>query len=106
MGCKGNDRAHEARQHDPQALIPRRHILDSAAIAKRNPADLYSLLKPYLHDCTIIYVDGVLLPIPNLRIEDVLAVEIYRSNNQAPPQFANPMESLNRCGTIVIWRRF
>lgn len=81
-------------------------FLDSAAIAKRKPNDLYSLLKPYLHDCTMIYVDGMRFPAPNLRLEDVLAVEIYRSNNQAPPQFANPVESLNRCGSIVIWRRF
>jgi hypothetical protein len=42
----------------------------------------------------------------DVKVEDVLAIEIYRSNEQAPPQFANPIESMGRCGSIVVWRRF
>jgi hypothetical protein len=90
----------------------RRHIgpgtfLDSAAIAKQKPWDLLSLLRPYLRGCTMIFVDGMrLVALRDVKIEDVLAIEIYKSNEQAPPQFANPIESLNRCGSIVVWRRF
>lgn len=82
-------------------------FLDSAAIAKRKPYDLYSLLKPYMHDCTALFLDGLLWQRSrDVKIEDVLAVEIYHSNSEAPVQFANPMESLNRCGSIAIWLRF
>jgi hypothetical protein len=90
----------------------RRHIgpgtfLDSAAISKQKPWDLLSLLRPYLRGCTMIFVDGMrLVALRDVKIEDVLGIEIYRSNEQAPPQFANPIESLNRCGSIVVWRRF
>jgi len=90
----------------------RRHIgpgtfLDSAAIAKQKPWDLLSLLRPYLRGCTMIFVDGMrLVALRDVKIEDVLAIEIYKSNEQAPPQFANPIESLSRCGSIVVWRRF
>jgi hypothetical protein len=34
---------------------------------------------------------------------DVLAIEIHKSNVQAPPQFAKPLEGLSRCGSIVGW---
>lgn len=82
-------------------------FLDSAAIANKKPYDLMSVLRPYLHGCTMIYVDGMrLVPLRDLKLEDVLAIEIYSSNLQAPPQFANPVESMGRCGSIVIWRRF
>ena len=71
------------------------------------PYDLLSLLRPYLHGCTMIFVDGMrLLALRDLKVQNVLAIEIYNSNLQAPPQFANPIESMSRCGSIVIWRRF
>lgn len=82
-------------------------FLDSAAIAKEKPWDMMSVLRPYLRGCTMIFVDGMrLLSLRDVKVEDVIAIEIYRSNDQAPPQFANPIESLNRCGSIVVWRRF
>jgi len=82
-------------------------FLDSAAIAKQKPWDMMSVLRPYLRGCTMIFVDGIrLLSLRDVKVEDVIAIEIYRSNEQAPPQFANPIESLNRCGSIVVWRRF
>jgi hypothetical protein len=90
----------------------RRHIgpgtfLDSSAIAKQKPWDLMSLLRPYLRGCTMIFVDGMrLVSLRDVKVEDVLAIEIYKSNEQAPPQFANPIESSSRCGSIVVWRRF
>jgi hypothetical protein len=82
-------------------------FLDSAAIAKQKAWDMMSLLRPYLRGCTTIFVDGIrLLSLRDVKVEDVLAIEIYRSNEQAPPQFANPIESMGRCGSIVVWRRF
>ena len=55
----------------------------------------------------MIFVDGMrLVALRDVKIEDVLAIEIYKSNEQAPPQFANPIESSSRCGSIVVWRRF
>ncbi len=82
-------------------------FLDSAAITDKKPYDLLSLLRPYLRGCTMIFVDGMrLLSLRDVKIEDVLAVEIYNSNPQAPPQFANPIEGMGRCGSIVVWRRF
>jgi hypothetical protein len=90
----------------------RRHVgpgtfLDSAAIADKKPYDLMSILRPYLHGCTMIYIDGMrLLALRDVKVQDVIAIEIYKSNLQAPPQFANPIESVSRCGSIVIWRRF
>lgn len=32
-------------------------------------------------------------------------IEIYRSNEDAPAQFHNPYEGLQRCGSIVVWQR-
>ena len=90
----------------------RRHVgpgtfLDSAAIADKKPYDMMSILRPYLHGCTMIYIDGMrLLALRDVKVQDVVAIEIYKSNLQAPPQFANPIESMSRCGSIVIWRRF
>jgi hypothetical protein len=82
-------------------------FVDSAAIAKEKPWDLMSLLRPYLRGCTMIFVDGMrLIPLRDVKVDDVLAIEIYKSNEQAPPPFANPMEGLSRCGSIVVWRRF
>lgn len=79
-------------------------FLDSARIADKKPYDLLSLLRPYLHGCTMIFVDGMrLLGLRDVKVQDVLAIEIYDSNLQAPPQFANPIDS--RCGSIVVWRR-
>lgn len=104
----------EARTHrlEVTGFYERRHVgpgtfLDSAAITDKKPYDLLSLLRPYLRGCTMIFVDGMrLLSLRDVKIEDVLAVEIYNSNLQAPPQFANPIEGMGRCGSIVVWRRF
>lgn len=90
----------------------RRHVgpgtfLDSAAIDDKKPYDLLSLLRPYLHGCTMIFVDGMrMLGLRDVKVQDVLAIEIYNNNLQAPPQFANPIESMGHCGSIVVWRRF
>jgi len=68
---------------------------------------MMSVLHPYLRGCTMIFDDGVrLLSLPDVTVEDVLAIEVYGSNQQAPPQFANPIEGMSRCGSIVVWRRF
>ena len=95
-----------------KGFYERRHVgpgifFDSAQIDQKKPYDLLSLLRPYLHRCTMIFVDGVrMLGLRDVKVEDVLAIEIYGSNLQAPPQFANPIESTSRCGSIVVWRRF
>ena len=82
-------------------------FLDSAAIAYRKPLDLLSVIRQYLKGCTMIYVDGQpLLYLRDVDIRQVIGVEVYASNLQAPPQFPNPMDSEHRCNTIVIWRRF
>ena len=55
----------------------------------------------------MVFVDGMELENwRSVHLQDVAAVEIYHSNEQAPPRFVNPMESLNRCGSIVVWRRY
>ena len=100
------------RRLEVVGFYERRHerpgtFLDSATIADKKPYDMLSVLRPYLHGCTMIYVDGMrLLSLRDVKVEDVLAIEIYKSNLQAPAQFANPIESMGRCGSIVIWRRF
>src|SRR3954465_2366654 len=81
-------------------------FLDSAAIAYRKPLDLMAVIRQYVKGCTMIYFDGQ--PVPYLRavdIRQVSGIEVYASNLQAPPQFANPMDSEHRCNTILIWRR-
>lgn len=81
-------------------------FLDSAAVADRQPFDLLSVLKPYLKGCTMIYVDGLrMLGLRDVDVREVIGIEIYRSNTEAPEEFRNPAESAQRCGSIVIWRR-
>jgi len=82
-------------------------FLDSAAIAGRKPLDLVSVIRQYIKGCTMIYIDGQpLLHLRDVDIRQVIGIEVYASNLQAPPQFPNPMDSEHRCNTIVIWRRF
>lgn len=81
-------------------------FLDSSAIVDKKPLDLLSLLRPYLEGCTMIYVDGMrLLGLRDVDVQTVTGIEIYRSNTEAPPQFANPYEGMSHCGSIVVWRR-
>ena len=82
-------------------------FLDSAAIAYRKPLDLMAVIRQYVKGCTMIYIDGQpLLYLRDVDIRQVIGIEVYASNLQAPPQFPNPMDSEHRCNTIVIWRRF
>ena len=82
-------------------------FLDSAAIAYRKPLDLMAVIRQYVKGCTMIYIDGQpLLYLRDVDIRQVIGIEVYASNVQAPPQFPNPMDSEHRCNTIVIWRRF
>lgn len=82
-------------------------FLDSAAIAYRKPLDLMAVIRQYVKGCTMIYIDGQpLLYLRDVEIRQVIGIEVYASNVQAPPQFPNPMDSEHRCNTIVIWRRF
>lgn len=81
-------------------------FLDSATLAERKPPSLVSLLRPYLKGCTMIFVDGMrLLGLRDVDISEVVGVEIYHSNTEAPAQFHNPLESQTHCGSIVVWRR-
>jgi hypothetical protein len=81
-------------------------FLDSAAIADRQPLDLFSLLRPHLEGCTMIFVDGIrMLGRRDVDVREVTRIEVYRGNTDAPPQFHNPTESTGQCGSIVIWRR-
>ncbi|HKN69095.1 MAG TPA: hypothetical protein VJW73_22595 [Gemmatimonadaceae bacterium] len=81
-------------------------FLDSAAIADRKPLDLLAVIQPYLKGCTMIYVDGLpLLDLRNVDVRQVIGIEVYASNVQAPPQFPNPFDSEHRCNTILIWSR-
>ena len=79
-------------------------FIDAKTIERRHPLSLYSLLRPYIRGCTMIFVG----PIPG-RLGDVdpmhvAGIEIYGSNLSAPPQFHNPAErGAVRCGSIVIW---
>ena len=80
-------------------------FLDSVKVANHAALDLMSILKPYLKGCTMIFVDGVrMLGIRDVDVRTVIGIEIYRSNTEAPEQFRNPIESMQRCGSIVIWR--
>lgn len=82
-------------------------FLDSAAIVYRKPLDLMAVIRQYVKGCTMIYIDGQpLLYLRDVDIRQVIGIEVYASNLQAPPQFPNPMDSEHRCNTIVIWRRF
>lgn len=81
-------------------------FLDSAAIADRKPLDLMAVIQQYVKGCTMIYVDGLpLLYLRDVDIRQVIGIEVYASNAEAPPQFPNHIDSEHRCNTIVIWRR-
>lgn len=81
-------------------------FLDSAAIAALKPLDIMSVIRAHVTGCTVIHVDG--LPLVDLRdvdVRQVVGIEMYPSNLEAPPKFPNPMDSKHRCGTILIWQR-
>jgi hypothetical protein len=79
-------------------------FLDSTTIARRASTSLLSLLRPYLKGCTMIFVDGIPGAMGGIDVSAVMAIEIYRSNLEAPQQFHNPLErGPVRCGSIVIW---
>lgn len=46
-----------------------------------------------------------LLYLRDVDVRQVIGIEVYASNVQAPPQFPNLMDSEHRCNTILIWRR-
>jgi 5-hydroxyisourate hydrolase-like protein (transthyretin family) len=82
-------------------------FLDSAAIAKLKPIDFIAVIRQYLTPCTMIYMNGLpLLYLRDVDIRRVVGIEVYASNQQAPPQFSNSMDSEHRCGTIVVWQGF
>ena len=80
-------------------------FLDSTRIERSNATSLVSLLRPYLKGCTMIYVDGLPGRLGDVKVSEVVGIEIYASNVEAPPFFHNPIESTGRCGSIVVWRR-
>ena len=81
-------------------------FLDSAAIANKKPLDLLSVIRPYLKGCTMIYVDGLpMIALRDVDVRQVIGIEVYASNLQAPPQFPNPLDSEHRCNIILVWRR-
>jgi hypothetical protein len=80
-------------------------FVDSLTIARKKPTSLVSFLRPYLKGCTMIFIDGEPGPLQDVEPSEVMAIEIYRSNLQAPPRFHNPLErGPVRCGSIVVWR--
>ena len=82
-------------------------FLDSAALANKKPLDLLSVIRPYLKGCTMIYVDGLpMIALRDVDVRQVIGIEVYASNLQAPAEFPNPLDSEHRCNTILIWRRF
>lgn len=82
-------------------------FLDSAAIAYQKPLDFLAMIRQYVKACTMIYLDGLpLLDLRDVDIRQVIGIEVYASNVQAPPQFPNPNDSERRCNTILVWRRF
>lgn len=82
-------------------------FLDSAAIAAVKPLDLLAVLRPYLKNrCAVAYVDGFLMyDIRDVDVRQVVGMEYYASNAQAPPEFPNPVDSEHRCATFLIWQR-
>ena len=103
--------APSSRQLTTVGFYERRRIrpgtfLDSAAIAGGKPLDLLSVVRQYIKGCTMIYVDGLpLLYLRDVDIRQVIGIEVYASNVEAPPQFPNPIDSEHRCNTILVWRR-
>jgi hypothetical protein len=82
-------------------------FLDSATLRTKSTAStMPELLRPYLHPCTRIFVDGVaVLWLRDVDPATVLGVEIYASNTEAPPRFYDKGEGAARCGSIVVWRQ-
>ena len=81
-------------------------FLDSAAITNKKPIDFLSVVRPYLKGCTMIYVDGLpMIALRDVDVRQVIGIEVYASNLQAPPEFPNPLDSEHRCNTILVWRR-
>jgi hypothetical protein len=77
------------------------HFIDQREIDRLRPNSVYSLLAPYLQGCTMMYLNGMRARVPReLGVDEVVGIEIYRRNLQAPPQFWNPNPN---CGSIVIW---
>lgn len=77
------------------------HFIDAREIERLQPISVYSLLRPYLRGCTMMYVNGGRAAVPQgLMVSELVGVEIYRRNLQAPPQFQNPYSD---CGSIALW---
>lgn len=77
------------------------HFIDSREIGRLQPPSVYSLLRPYLRGCTMMYVNGARAAVPQgLMVSELVGVEIYRRNLEAPPQFQNPYGD---CGSIALW---
>lgn len=97
------------RRLEVAGFVDRRKVgigkfLDSTKIARSNATNLVSLLRPYLKGCTMIFVDGLPGRLSDVEIAQVIGIEIYASNTEAPPHFWNKMESAGRCGSIAVWR--
>ena len=77
------------------------HFIDAREIGRLQPPSVYSLLRPYLRGCTMMYVNGARAAVPQgLMVSELVGVEIYSRNLQAPPQFQNPYVD---CGSIALW---
>lgn len=77
------------------------HFIDSREIGRLQPPSVYSLLRPYLRGCTMMYVNGARAAVPQgLMVSELAGVEIYRRNLDAPAEFQNPYAD---CGSIALW---
>jgi hypothetical protein len=77
------------------------HFVDSREIARLQPISVLSLLRPYLHGCMIIYMNGAPAAIPTgLTVDELLGVEVYTRHGNTPLEFQNPTAD---CGSIVLW---
>jgi len=79
-------------------------FIDAQTIERRRPTSLFSLLRPFIRGCTMIFVGPLPGRLDDVEPSHVAGIEIYRSNLTAPPQFKNPAEhGAARCGSIVVW---
>jgi hypothetical protein len=77
------------------------HFIDAHEIARLQPPSVLSLLRPYLRGCTMMFVNGARAAVPQgLTVAELVGVEIYRRNLQAPGEFQNPFSD---CGSIALW---
>ena len=54
----------------------------------------------------MIYVDGLpMIALRDVDVRQVIGIEVYASNLQAPSEFPNPLVSEHRCRITLVWSR-